>query len=150
MSDKKPWDVTCDICGKTGDPEKMRLWWALETPFIFCRDDSNCDRKAREMARDKKFPDAVETTAYRITALIHKLLKKAGVKHPNEQLVDDYWDCECDDSYINTKHHPPHRDKGTCFTCKTDQDDQPDSRLIEVVHYLIKPHLEKVEKERKV
>ena len=38
----------------------------------------------------------------------------------------DFWDCECLNNFIHPKTH-----KG-CPKCKTEQDEQPDSRQLEI------------------
>lgn len=42
-------------------------------------------------------------------------------------LTDQYWDCECQDNYI----HP--RSVKVCKICQAQQDDQPNSRVTEVL-----------------
>jgi hypothetical protein len=42
--------------------------------------------------------------------------------------TDDYWDCECKEDYINKKSEKSH-----CGWCDTNMEDQPDSRVSEMV-----------------
>jgi len=44
-------------------------------------------------------------------------------------LTPEWWDCECDKDYIHPKKQ--HR----CPKCKAHADDQPDSRLSEVLYF---------------
>lgn len=44
-------------------------------------------------------------------------------------LTQAFWDCECDTNYI----HPCYIEH--CELCSTPKDDQPDSRVKEVIHY---------------
>jgi len=44
--------------------------------------------------------------------------------------TDKYWDCECDSDYI----HPA--SEKTCQLCGAEREEQPDSRLEEVLNYL--------------
>jgi hypothetical protein len=51
-----------------------------------------------------------------------KILHKQGIL-----TTDKYWDCECLNNYI----HP--KSQKTCFKCCTSSDEQPDSRVSEVI-----------------
>jgi hypothetical protein len=64
------------------------------------------------------------------------ILKNLGVgkdelvKILNDQGIlttDEYWDCECLNNYIHPKNQK------TCFKCCTKADEQPDSRVSEVL-----------------
>lgn len=64
------------------------------------------------------------------------ILKNLGVSKDerneilhNQDIVttEKYWDCECLERYI----HP--KSQKTCFKCCTSADEQPDSRVIEVL-----------------
>ena len=49
-------------------------------------------------------------------------------KFPKQDATtDDYWDCECEDNYINKKS-----EKEYCGWCDANMEDQPDSRVNEV------------------
>ena len=54
------------------------------------------------------------------------------VYHRNDAVVgpldNRFWDCECDDNYIHYRTSFP-----VCDKCGTEQDDQPDSRILEVI-----------------
>jgi len=43
------------------------------------------------------------------------------------QLTDEYWDCECEKDYIHL------RLQESCPVCKAESEDQPDSRVQEVI-----------------
>ena len=45
------------------------------------------------------------------------------------ELTDEYWDCECEKEYIHL------RSQETCPICKAEQEEQPSSRVIEVLKY---------------
>jgi hypothetical protein len=45
------------------------------------------------------------------------------------ELTDEYWDCECEKEYIHL------RSQEICPICKTEQEEQPNSRVIEVLKY---------------
>jgi len=44
--------------------------------------------------------------------------------------VSEFWDCECTEEYIQ------HKSMRICLACSTTQNDQPDSRLDEVIVFL--------------
>ena len=44
--------------------------------------------------------------------------------------VSEFWNCECEKEYIQ------HKSRRICFTCGQTQNDQPDSRLDEVITFL--------------
>jgi hypothetical protein len=49
------------------------------------------------------------------------------MKNKNIETNENYWDCECEINYIHNKK------KGNyCPICKTFEEDQPDSRQIEI------------------
>ena len=48
------------------------------------------------------------------------------------QTTDDYWDCECEHNYIHKK-----TDRTICALCGTLEEDQPDSRMGEVITMLV-------------
>jgi len=43
------------------------------------------------------------------------------------ELTDEYWDCECEKNFIHL------RSQESCPVCKAEQEDQPDSRVSEVL-----------------
>ncbi len=45
------------------------------------------------------------------------------------ELTDEYWDCECEKEYIHL------RSQEICPICKAGQEEQPNSRVIEVLKY---------------
>jgi hypothetical protein len=45
----------------------------------------------------------------------------------SEQTTPLYWDCECDDNYIHA------RDVSHCTVCGSNSQEQPDSRINEVL-----------------
>lgn len=45
------------------------------------------------------------------------------------ELTDEYWDCECEKDFIHL------RSQESCPVCKAEQEDQPDSRVLEVLKY---------------
>ena len=45
------------------------------------------------------------------------------------ELTDEYWDCECEKDFIHL------RSQESCLICKAEQEDQPDSRVLEVLKY---------------
>ncbi len=45
---------------------------------------------------------------------------------------EDYWDCECEHNYI----HPKTQDR--CFVCGAFAEEQPDSRVNEIIEYGVK------------
>lgn len=45
------------------------------------------------------------------------------------ELTDEYWDCECEKNFIHL------RSQKICLVCKAEQEDQPDSRVAEVLGY---------------
>lgn len=45
------------------------------------------------------------------------------------ELTDEYWDCECEKGFIHR------RSQESCPVCKAEQEDQPDSRVSEVLKY---------------
>ena len=49
-----------------------------------------------------------------------------------DETVDTYWDCECDENYIHKK-----TDTIKCNQCGTVEEDQPDSRIREVLIMLV-------------
>jgi hypothetical protein len=56
--------------------------------------------------------------------------KEERIKIINEKGIlttDKYWDCECLENFI----HP--KSQKTCFKCCTREDEQPDSRISEVL-----------------
>jgi len=63
-----------------------------------------------------------------------------AVRHALQNIPDadatttpDFWDCECLGDYIHAKH-----DDDFCQNCHANRDDQPDSRLREVLLSLLK------------
>ena len=44
-------------------------------------------------------------------------------------LTDEYWDCECKKNFI----HPFSDD--SCTVCKVEREEQPNSRIAEVLYY---------------
>lgn len=55
------------------------------------------------------------------------------------ELLDDFWDCECDSGYIH------HRDETVCLRCLAERDEQPNTRLNELLG-TVQPLIEKVRK----
>ena len=55
------------------------------------------------------------------------LFKKFGGAMDCET-TNAYWDCECEDNYIKPKRET------SCVQCHAIVDEQPDSRVIEVLH----------------
>ncbi len=45
------------------------------------------------------------------------------------QLTSDYWDCECVENYIHSKHIDE------CLRCGYRHDEQPDSHVVELAKY---------------
>lgn len=43
------------------------------------------------------------------------------------ELTDEYWDCECEKDFIHS------RVDDFCIFCKVEREDQPDSRVSEVL-----------------
>lgn len=59
-------------------------------------------------------------------------MKRLNVEVIGEiQLAIDYWDCECEKNYIHKK------ETGVCSICGSFINEQPDSRLNEVVPFLL-------------
>ncbi|KKL96532.1 hypothetical protein LCGC14_1843480 [marine sediment metagenome] len=54
-----------------------------------------------------------------------------------ELTTEHYWDCKCEHNYIHYKATHPH-----CRKCGTLHEDQPNSRLSEVLTVLKKPFVE--------
>ena len=48
--------------------------------------------------------------------------------HQNCITTPNYWECYCDDKYINDKD-----DASMCFKCNSNEDDSPDARLHDVL-----------------
>ena len=51
----------------------------------------------------------------------------------SDQTTGEYWDCECKDDYIHKK-----TERTTCTRCGTEEQDQPDSRVDEVIAAIVK------------
>ena len=60
-----------------------------------------------------------------------------------DETVDTYWDCECDKNYIHKK-----TDITKCNRCNTIEEDQPDSRIGEVLSMLVFDSVSQVIKQR--
>jgi aspartyl/asparaginyl beta-hydroxylase (cupin superfamily) len=62
---------------------------------------------------------------------IQKLMNIKAEIMKNTTTISDYWDCDCKENYI----HPA--SENSCKLCNTFREDQPDSRLVEVINHSI-------------
>ena len=64
-----------------------------------------------------------------ITSFLHPsvIIEDPEITGRQDATTDDYWDCECEDNYINKKSDTLH-----CPKCNSREDEQPDSRVSEV------------------
>jgi hypothetical protein len=64
-----------------------------------------------------------------ITSFLHPsvIVEDPEITGRQDATTDDYWDCECEDNYINKKSVTLH-----CPNCNSREHEQPDSRVSEV------------------
>jgi hypothetical protein len=57
-------------------------------------------------------------------------------EYPKVITTSEYWDCECQEKIVgnNWIHH---RSEWQCEICKAERDEQPDSRICEVITHVL-------------
>lgn len=79
------------------------------------------------LMRFKRKKEVIQMTP---KAVLLKYLRTAQI--PNQIITtSEYWDCECKKDYIH------HHSRLHCSMCLKYSHEQPDSRLVEVVDYLL-------------
>lgn len=88
--------------------------------------------KAMQDFQARQFTNTEDRNAA-LTELLNLPAKIMEETHQNGVTTPNYWECECDDKYIHSKEG----NDLMCFKCNSNEEDQADARLHDVLHNMI-------------
>lgn len=87
--------------------------------------------KAMQEFEHREFTDALSQDAAlcELLKLPYKIMEET---HQNCVTTPNYWECDCEDKYLHDKD-----ENEMCFKCNSNEEDQADARLHDVLHNMI-------------
>lgn len=87
--------------------------------------------KAMQDFEHREFTDAQSQDAA-LTELLKRPHTMLEEMHQENVTTPNYWECDCEDKYLHAKD-----ENEMCFKCNSNEEDQADARLHDVLHNMI-------------
>lgn len=87
--------------------------------------------KAMQDFQARQFTSTEDRNAA-LTELLNLPAKIMEETHQNCVTTPNYWECDCEDKYLHDKD-----ENEMCFKCNSNEEDQADARLHDVLHNMI-------------